>query len=152
MRQGMFVLLISVTVFAQQKNSVADLSWLTGHWELVKGERRTDEVWLAPAGNMMFAVSRTIRGEKPIEHEFIVIDQDSVGDIYYRAQPSRQQGTSFRLTSVQPNAAVFENLQHDFPQRIIYRKISDDSLIARIEGTRNGTLRGVEFPYKKIRN
>ena len=31
-------------------------------------------------------------------------------------------------------SAVFENLHHDFPKRILYRKNSDGSLTARVEG------------------
>lgn len=149
----LFILICSISFSAaQQKYSVNDLSWLTGHWQLKKGERITDEVWLSPAANMMFAVSRTVKGEKPIEHEFITLEQDSVGDIYYRARPSGQTGASFRLVELKDHRAVFENPQHDFPQRIIYRRISDDSLIARIEGVRNNSLRGIDFPYKKIKN
>jgi len=49
-------------------------------------------------------------------------------------------------------SVVFENLRHDFPQRIIYRRVSEDSLIARIEGMINGAKRSIDFPYRKIKN
>jgi hypothetical protein len=146
--------LLSVISFSisQQRFTVADLAWLTGHWEMIKGERRTEEVWLAPAGNKMFSISRTVKGGKAIEHEFITIDQDSAGVIYFHAKPSGQEGGSFPLVSLQDQMVIFENPAHDFPQRIIYRKISEDSLIGRIEGTINGKQRGIDFPYRKIRN
>jgi hypothetical protein len=46
--------------------------------------------------------------------------------------------------------AVFENPDHDFPNRIIYRTPDADSLFARIEGKRNGRVSGVDFSLKRI--
>ena len=40
-------------------------------------------------------------------------------------------------------AALFENTAHDFPQRIIYRRDADGSLLARIEG--GAERRGKEY-------
>jgi hypothetical protein len=31
------------------------------------------------------------------------------------------------------NRVVWENLAHDFPQRIIYQRVAPDTLVARIE-------------------
>jgi hypothetical protein len=46
---------------------------------------------------------------------------------------------------------VFENPAHDFPQRIIYRRLSPDSLVARIEGPGpNNTTRGIDFPMRRV--
>ncbi|MFA6468317.1 MAG: DUF6265 family protein [Bacteroidota bacterium] len=137
---------------AQEKYTVADLDWITGRWEMVKGERRTEEQWLAPEGNTMFAISRTVNKGKLIEYEFVMLDQDSNGAIYYRAKPSGQAGASFRLVMLKDNKAIFENIHHDFPQRIIYARTSDDSLSARIEGIQNGKIIGIDFPYRKIKN
>ena len=44
---------------------------------------------------------------------------------------------------------IFSNPAHDFPQWIIYRLRGSDSLVARIEGTRNGQLRGIDFPMRR---
>ena len=45
---------------------------------------------------------------------------------------------------------IFENLEHDFPQRIIYRR-EGDRLIARIEGEVNGTLEVTEWAWELAR-
>jgi hypothetical protein len=47
-------------------------------------------------------------------------------------------------------AITFSNPAHDFPQRIIYRRAGADSLHARIEGTRNGQPRGVDYAYVRV--
>jgi len=44
---------------------------------------------------------------------------------------------------------VFENPQHDFPQRISYKLNPDGTLLAAIDGTKAGKIRRVEFPYKR---
>jgi len=44
---------------------------------------------------------------------------------------------------------VFENAQHDFPQRIGYER-KGASLLAWIEGAQNGKPRHIEFPYVRV--
>jgi len=52
---------VSVLGISQQKYSVSEFSWLTGQWEMQKGERQIEKMWLEPAGNTMFSVSRTVK-------------------------------------------------------------------------------------------
>ncbi len=134
---------------AQTKQSIADLNWMAGHWEMSKGGRMTEEYWLPESGNTMLGMSRTVKGVATTEYEFIVLEQDSIGDIFYRAKPVRQNGASFKLVALESKRAVFENLQHDFPQRIIYVWISEDSLVARVEGGAGVKVRSIVFPYRK---
>jgi hypothetical protein len=51
---------------------------------------------------------------------------------------------------VTDTTVVFENPQHDFPQRVGYERKGGDALLAWIEGTRNGQTRRVEFPYRRV--
>jgi hypothetical protein len=55
------------------------------------------------------------------------------------------------LIKLQSREAVFENPEHDFPRRIIYRLEPDGSLFARIEGMPKGKLRGLDYPMKRGR-
>jgi hypothetical protein len=48
-----------------------------------------------------------------------------------------------------PGQAVFENLAHDFPQRVIYRRCDAD-LCARIEGTVGGQVQGIDWRYRRL--
>jgi len=57
----------------------------------------------------------------------------------------------FKLTKNSDNEAVFENLQHDFPQRIIYRRESADALFARVEGSEKGVNKAIDFRYKRAK-
>ena len=86
-----------------------------------------------------------------VDYEFLQIRQQDDGEVYYIAKPSRQPEASFKLIKAGPQELIFENPQHDFPQRIIYRLAGDGSLVARIEGTRNGQPRAVDFPMKRVK-
>ena len=71
------------------------------------------------------------------------------GDVFYVAKPSQNAAeTFFKLVKSSPNEAIFENPEHDFPQRIIYRR-SGDKITARIEGTNNGKPAAMDYPFTK---
>lgn len=42
------------------------------------------------------------------------------------------------------------NPAHDCPRRVIYESPDDATLDARIEGLRNGQLRTIRFPMKRV--
>ena len=59
--------------------------------------------------------------------------------------------TATGLDTVSPGIAVlFENPQHDFPQRVGYRSSGPDTMLAWIEGTAKGKSRKLEFPYRRV--
>jgi hypothetical protein len=106
---------------------------------------------MAPAAGVMLGMSRTIARGKVVAHEFIQIREGPGGALYFIAMPSGQKEAAFQIVSLSATEAVFENPQHDFPQKISYRLQADGSLLAAIEGSgRDGQTRRIEFPYKKI--
>jgi hypothetical protein len=147
------VLLLAVTAHAQAPAAptLQDFAWLAGHWRIEKPDGLIDEQWMAPAGGLMMGMARTIQAGKVREHEFTLLRQEANGDIVYVASPSKQTETTFKLTSLRDGEAVFENPQHDFPKRVIYTRKADDSLLAAIEGPgRDGKVRRVEYPFKRV--
>jgi len=136
---------------AQRVGVVSRLAWIGGCWQrTARNGQIIDEQWMAPKAETMLGMSRTVRGDSLIEYEQLRIGERA-GKAVYFAAPVRQTPSEFTAASVNDTLVVFENPQHDFPQRIIYRKRGADSLIARIEGTANGTARGIDFPYAKTR-
>ena len=104
---------------------------------------------MKPAGSMMLGMSHTVLDGRTREYEFIRIVREENGDIFFVAKPSEQKEARFKLMSVSDREARFENPEHDFPQRIIYRR-DGDSLVGRIEGVTKGKERGVDFPLKRV--
>lgn len=125
-------------------------AWLAGCWQQRSGNREALEMWMPPAGGLMLGASRTIVGGAVREYEQLLIKMEN-GKLIFTATPSGQQTASFTSTSVTDTSFVVENPQHDFPQRIIYRRRGADSLIARIEGPGgSGTAtRGIDFPMQR---
>ena len=133
------------------KPSINDLAWLAGCWEANLRGREVNEQWMKPGGGIMLGMARTVSQGKAAEFEFTQIRQDKDGAIYYVAKPSGQAEASFKLVKLQNKEAVFENPQHDFPQRILYRLQPDGSLFARVEATVKGQTRGIDYPYKRAK-
>ena len=133
------------------KPTVAILAWLTGEWSFERNGRVVTERWTAPAGGMMIGTSQTVVGERTVEYEFVVIRADAAGDLLYIAKPSGQSEASFKLVRLSAREVVFENPTHDYPQQISYVLKDDGSLLAAIDGTKNGKARRVEFPYRRVK-
>lgn len=129
--------------------SIRTIAWLQGCWQQQNSRRVTDEQWMAPLGGLMMGMSRTVRGDTVADYEVLRI-RETGGVVVYHAEPSGQSPTDFTATVLTDSSATFENLAHDFPQRVIYRRRGADSLVARIEGMRNGQLRGVDFPSRRV--
>jgi uncharacterized protein DUF6265 len=143
------VSLILFTSVSVENPTLADIAWISGDWQTAPGGRRQiEEHWTGVAGGSMMGVSRTVAGDKTVEFEYLRIEQREDG-IYYVAHPkARCPGTDFKLTRSSATEAVFENPQHDFPKRIIYRK-TDAGLTASIDAG-EGT-KGMSFVYQKIK-
>jgi len=146
---ALFILLLTINA-ASQTRGLADLAWIAGAWETAPGgKRQSEEHWTTAAGATMMGMSRTVAGEKTVEFEYLRIEQRADG-IYYVAHPkARCPGTDFKLTRASANEAVFENPQHDFPKRIIYRKGADDSLTASVDGG-EGT-KAISYAYRRTK-
>ncbi|QQS40311.1 MAG: hypothetical protein IPM63_13210 [Acidobacteriota bacterium] len=147
----LFALLLSLSIsaFAQEKTEkpkVADLAWFSGCWQMERAPGRvTYEQWTYPAG-IMIGMGYSKRDDKIVSHEFLrIIEKD--GDVYYVAIPSGQKETAFKLTSHKDGVAIFENPEHDFPQKITYTRGST-GITARVEGMSNGQMRGFELVFK----
>jgi Domain of unknown function (DUF6265) len=142
------VLSLAGSISLADNPSVEGLNWMSGCWVRIDGEAGSGEHWMLPAGGSMLGMSRTVRDGKTVAFEFLRIAEDNDGSIVLTALPSGQQMASFAMLRQSGNEVVFENLQHDFPQRVIYRLTPERMLIGRIEGTINGDARSVDFPMK----
>jgi hypothetical protein len=143
------ILLASAVGEGSLAERTADPRWLAGCWELRVGARVTQEHWMPPAGGMMLGLSRTVVRDTVREYEHLMISTKG-GVLVYTAKPSGQAETSFAAEHVSDTLLVFANPQHDFPQRILYRRRGADSVVARIEGPRGGETRGIDFPMRRI--
>lgn len=126
-----------------------DLGWLAGHWLQAAGERRSEEIWLPPSDNLMLGVNQTIEGGETRSFEYLRIEIRGHVAVYW-ASPGGREATPFTLTESAAGSARFENPEHDFPQRITYRR-EGDRLDATIEGTVDGEVRTSSWSWQLVR-
>lgn len=140
---------ISAALFAVPPSpEIRDFSWLTGCWAAEGGDRGSGEMWSTAEGKTLLGVSRTVVSGDTVAFEYMRIAHDSNGKIVFTALPSGQKETSFTLVSHHSRRLVFENLTHDFPQRVIYERLGDE-LTGTIEGTTAGKRKQVVFRFIK---
>ena len=148
----LFLALVMAT--AQEKAaraaSLQQLGWMSGSWSTTNGPAEIEEHWTTPAGDTMVGMGRTVINGKTRYFEYLRLVQKADG-IYYIAQPKGAPPTEFKLVKLSGNEAVFENLAHDFPKRILYRKEDDGGLSARIEGTPEQKKMEEEYRYRPMK-
>lgn len=141
-------------VVTQNQFNLKDLNWLAGCWLNIKGNQQRQENWTKPTAGMMMGIGIEINNDKVAEYEYMRIHQEPDG-IYFTALPSGQSEASFKLIKIDndnnSSSAIFENAAHDFPQRVIYRRNADRSLLVRIEGNIKGEFRAVDFPFQRAK-
>lgn len=152
MRRLLLALLLAAAPVSAQSAAtptVAAASWLAGCWELRTASRVTQEQWMAPLGGAMLGMSRTVVRDTVRDWEYVYLGPRD-GAFAYVVQPARQELAVFPSTHASDSLLVFENLTHDFPQRILYRRRGADSVAARIEGQIDGQARAVDFPMRRV--
>ncbi|MBL8523494.1 MAG: hypothetical protein JNN20_07395 [Betaproteobacteria bacterium] len=140
----------SAIVTSRPATQLDALQWLAGCWAGSSGKMAFREHWMRQAGGMMMGMGYSIADGKLASFEAMRIELDITGDLAFVAKPSGQPEASFKMVKNDADGAVFENPAHDFPQRVRYQLKSDGSLHARIEGTKDGKTRGVDFPMRRV--
>ena len=123
------------------------LDWFAGHWCADRDGSFIEEEWLAPKGDLLIGLSRTVKGAKTASFEYLRIEwKDGVPS--YVAQPQGAPPVPFKWVAGGKDWARFENAQNDFPKRVEYRK-TPNGLYAEIAGPGEGGKELViPFDYK----
>jgi len=135
--------LIVILFFAASARAAEFPTFMTGAWHGSFGGTVVDEQWTNADGGLMLATSRTVSPKGKTSFEFLRIAKRN-GSLAYLAMPQGRPETAFPLKSMTDSRVVFENLKHDFPQRIIYWR-DGAKLCGRIEGTLHGKQEGEEW-------
>jgi hypothetical protein len=152
-------LMANLTVLAQN-NSLNQFSFLLGGWEVLQrspdgktAKGKISEYWKKSSDSLIGKSYRHQFNGDSVLMETLVIKKIE-GSFYYCSKVNGQnngQTVNFKLLPINGNTITFENASHDFPQRIVYQNTGKDSLLAWIEGEKNGTKRKSEYPYSRIK-
>lgn len=128
---------------------IRGLHILAGMWEGIQGSGVYHEEWSVQSddslkGRAYLLMKGGIRNPEALS---IVKEND---EIYYVADVSHNSApVKFRLIGLSGKLFVFENPDHDFPQKITYDLTEPDFLNAVIEAVTDGKLKQVEFRLRK---
>lgn len=134
----------------QSKASLSDIAWLSGCWQGREGNAVIEEIWSKPSGGSMLGMGRTVKGNRTVSFEFMQFREEN-GSLVFLPQPGGGARVSFPLKDAFGGKATFENLKHDFPQRVIYERKGKALMWASIEGMQNGKAERQEFVMHKVR-
>ncbi len=133
---------------AEPRGPLADLAWLSGAWVSVDGDGTAEEVWTKPGGGTMLGLNRTVIRGRAVSFEYLRIEETPQGIVYLASPGGRSPPTPFALVRTGPKEAVFENPDHDFPTRIVYRR-RGNTLEGRIEGELEGKPMSREWTWRR---
>jgi CubicO group peptidase (beta-lactamase class C family) len=139
---------VAAPVGTRRTRSIVDHGWLVGCWERARPSGRIVERWSAPVGGIMAGVSTSIRDttHRVTERLRLFYRGDT---LIYEARPARQPMNEFKSTRISAGEIVWEDSEHDFPQKITYRRIGADSLLARVEGDRASRQPPIEYAFER---
>ncbi|MEO8201163.1 MAG: DUF6265 family protein [Gemmatimonadota bacterium] len=139
----------SLVTKAAAQDRIQSAGWLAGCWQGQRSNRLSTEMWMPPGGGVMLGASRTSVEGVVQEIEQMKLSVQG-GHLVFSALLPGQPETPFTSIQVTDSSFIVENLGHDFPQRIVYRRIGADSLLARIEGPGSGGPQSVAYPMRRI--
>lgn len=124
---------------------------LAGEWSMPYENGELVESWVKQYNKKLKGESYILKDEvKKIQENMGLVLSD--GRITFSSVVSGKNNGEpvlFGLVDIDKNKIVFENKEHDFPQRITYDLRSATDLVASIEGQTKKGYRKFEYKYKK---
>ncbi|MEM7415824.1 MAG: DUF6265 family protein [Gemmatimonadota bacterium] len=117
-----------------QERSLDDVSFLAGCWAGTMGSLDMREQWSEAEGGVMLGTTRYFRDGRLADFEFAMMVEDDSGVTLWPYPRGERSERGFPLVRTD-GEFVFENLEHDFPVRIIYVRDGETRLTPRIEGS-----------------
>ena len=146
----MLIICLSAFVETGTDKTFKKLYALEGTWKMNGKRGAVYEEWAIINDDYLQNKGYVSKIDDTIVTERVALTNNKEG-IFYTSTVEDQNNTkpvSFKMTAFEGNQFVFENPEHDFPKRIVYRFISADSLHAYIDDGASNTKRQ-NFYFKK---
>ena len=133
-----------------QESRLAKIKWILGSWQMNSEYGTATEDWHEINADEWNGAGFFIdkKGDTLFSEGLRLASQNDTL-WYLPTVPGQNDGKEvrFREAKLSDSEVVFENPAHDFPQRIVYHKTSDTSILAYIEGKDKGKDRKEEFHF-----
>lgn len=156
MKKLLFFAVIIAISSSCGKYGGTSFKWLKGRWEQHSPTDTVTESWEKLDNGVYEGMGSMTQNGRIVFSEKMQIAKRE-GTLYYIATVPDQNGGKevlFKYQGDLEDTYVFENKEHDWPQRIMYHYIpsykAQDSIIATVEGMQNGKMRKEVFRYGKV--
>lgn len=139
-------------ILTKKYETIENSNWLIGRWENNSVEGNLSEFWTMANDSTLLGESYFVIGKDTVFGEKVELKQRE-NDFIYEARVAKQNDEKpvpFKLTSSSEKEMVFENPAHDYPNKIVYQKVGNDSLVAEIFGKKDGKEKSETFKMKKV--
>jgi hypothetical protein len=150
------VLLVSYLGYAQQpsftQRNFRDLDKLVGTWRTEKKGGVLYESWQKKSDDQFDGKSFKITNADTIVLERVRLAKEGARIVYAVRVDGENDGkeTLFYLRSITNSDYIFEDKEHDFPQRVVYNMRPGNALHAYIEGIIDGKSKRSEYNYIRL--
>lgn len=137
-------------VSLSQNNFDTRFDWLVGKWEAKTKEGMVYEYWDKTALFTLEAKGgELVRGDTVFKELVTLI---KINEYWcYIPIVGKQNPIIFTLRESNTTKFIFENKEHDFPQKITYERIDSLHFNARVEGKINGKEMQEEYKMTKVK-
>lgn len=146
----LLTLFVFFPVFTMAQTSLQSLEWILGEWQHIQGEMVFTEQWqMSPDSSLYIGTGKAQKNDKIVSQEDMRIEMLN-GELHYIVTVHNHNENSaipFRLTSSTNNSVIFENPDHDFPQKIEYTFKNNNSIHAVVSATLNEKIRKLDFHF-----
>lgn len=149
--QGTSSVLKSEETDTAPRATIADVSWIAGHWQGEMFGGLAEEIWSPPVGGTMMGMYKLVRDGKVVFYELMIIAQDSNGLVLklkhfnadLTAWEEKTETVDFPLIKHTSSEAIFDGLT--------FRMIDDETMqvLLRME-QKDGDTQEMEFTYRRV--
>jgi hypothetical protein len=136
----------------KQFEKIEKLNWLIGQWENTTPEGYLTETWTKTNDSTFSGQTYFIINKKDTVHNESVVLTQLNDELIYRHTVKGQNNdepVEFKLTSEAENNFAFDNPKHDYPQKVVYKKVNEKSLVVIISGKQQGKVSTESYPMQK---
>lgn len=142
-------------VISCKKDNLADklnpAQWIVGNWEQKTDKGILTESWQRLNDSVFVGSCYFINESDTLHRETMLLEQRA-DSITYSANVTGQnndKAVPFTLTTANTNSLVFENLTHDYPQKMVYQKSKSNGLLVTISGILHGKKSVEKYNFSK---
>jgi hypothetical protein len=129
------IVVISILTFSNVLSQEVSLSFMKGTWKV--SDKAVFETWKSSEANILVGEAYTLKEDETKKiAERLAIRKVKKEIVYSAIVPNQNEGKAidFKLNQIDENTFSFENPDHDFPKKIIYKKVTDNELFVVVQG------------------